>query len=188
MKNYYQALAKFKQSVPVIFKGTQGYGYKYADLPTITEIIKPFLKKAGLEYQQDLESEDGKTYISTTLFHVESGENHTSRLEIFRITLKGMNDYQSFGSGITYFRRYSLGVKLGLITDVDNDASGQQIKKSVKPEKPTKKQLNVNQFNVLVGLIQSGDADSQGQVWTIERAEQTFDFNTSQILALREVK
>lgn len=188
MKNYYQAFAKFKQSVPIIFKGTQGYGYKYADLPTIVEIIKPYLKKAGLEYQQDLESEDGKTYIRTTLFHIESGENHSSRLEIFKISLKGMNDYQSFGSGITYFRRYSLGVKLGLITDIDNDASGQQVKDVIKTEKfDTRKKLNVNQFNVLVGLISSGDPDSNGEEWNIERAKKSFNLSSQQLETLNSI-
>ncbi len=49
-----------------------------------------------------------------------------------RIQLKGMNDYQSFGSGVTYFRRYCLSSILGLVTDKDTDASGEQI----KPKKP----------------------------------------------------
>lgn len=189
MKNYYLALAKFKQSCPIIYKGTQGYGYKYADLPTIEEKIRPYLKKSGLEYQQDLESEEGKTYIRTTLFHIESGESHSSSLEIFKISLKGMNDYQSFGSGITYFRRYSLGVKLGLITDVDNDASGQQIKKEViKTEKfDTRKKLNVNQFNVLVGLISSGDPDSNGEEWDIKRAKESFNLSSEQLKTLKSI-
>ena len=100
-----------------------------------------------------------------------------------------MNDYQSFGSGITYFRRYSLGVKLGLITDVDNDASGQQIKKEViKTEKfDTRKKLNVNQFNVLVGLISSGDPDSNGEEWDIKRAKESFNLSSEQLKTLKSI-
>ena len=45
MKNLYKALAEFQQEVPVIHKGTSGYGYSYADLPAIFEIINPLLKK-----------------------------------------------------------------------------------------------------------------------------------------------
>jgi hypothetical protein len=39
-----------------------------------------------------------------------------------------MNDFQSFGSGVTYFRRYCLSAILGLVTDKDTDASGEQVK------------------------------------------------------------
>ncbi len=34
-----------QQEVPVIHKGTQGYGYSFADLPTIFNVINPLLKK-----------------------------------------------------------------------------------------------------------------------------------------------
>jgi len=37
-----------------------------------------------------------------------------------------MNEYQSFGSGITYYRRYALSAALGLVTDKDTDASGEK--------------------------------------------------------------
>jgi hypothetical protein len=38
-----------------------------------------------------------------------------------------MNEYQSFGSGVTYYRRYALASMLGLITDKDIDACGVQV-------------------------------------------------------------
>ena len=38
-----------------------------------------------------------------------------------------MNEYQSFGSGVTYYRRYALASMLGLITDKDLDACGVQV-------------------------------------------------------------
>ena len=34
-ENIYKSLAAFQQEVQVIHKGTKGYGYSYADLPTI---------------------------------------------------------------------------------------------------------------------------------------------------------
>jgi ERF superfamily. len=49
MKTIYKALANFQQEVPVILKETSGYGYKYADLPKILEIINPLLKKINLD-------------------------------------------------------------------------------------------------------------------------------------------
>jgi len=132
MKNLFKALADFQQEVPVIHKGTKGYGYSYADLPTIFEVINPLLKKHGLGFTQEL---DGGALV-TTIFHCDSGEWRASRVDIPMIDLKGMNAYQSFGSGVTYYRRYALSSALGLITDVDNDAHGEQTKK-----KPTLSQL-----------------------------------------------
>jgi hypothetical protein len=129
MKNLFKALAAFQQEVPVIHKGTQGFGYSYADLPAIFDKINPLLKKHGLGFTQMLDTKDGIDYIVTLIFHVDSGENLESKVAIPHVTLKGMNDYQSFGSGVTYFRRYALSSSLGLVTDKDTDASGEQVKK-----------------------------------------------------------
>jgi hypothetical protein len=110
MKHLFTALAAFQQEVPVIHKGTQGFGYSYADLPKIFEVINPLLKKHGLGFTQVLTSEESKCAIPY-------------------VQLKGMNDYQAFGSGVTYYRRYALSAALGLVTDKDTDASGEQVKK-----------------------------------------------------------
>lgn len=124
MKNLFKALANFQQEVPVIHKGAQGYGYTYADLPAIFEIINPLLKSNGLGFTQLIEGQSVKTII----FHVESGELIESLTSIPQnVILKGMNDFQILGSAITYIRRYSLSSALGLITDKDTDAGGQQL-------------------------------------------------------------
>ena len=135
MKNLWKSLAAFQQEVPVIHKGTQGYGYSYADLPKIFEVVNPLLKKHGLGFTQLLDTKEGIDYICTVIFHVESGETLESKVAIPQVELKGMNDYQSFGSGVTYFRRYALSSALGLVTDKDTDASGEQVKH--EPKKPT---------------------------------------------------
>ena len=129
MKAIYKALADFQQEVPVIFKGTSGYGYKYADLPTILETINPLLKKHGLGFTQLVNKES----LQTILFHIESSEVITSDTLIsYGVSLAKMNDFQVLGSQITYLRRYAISSMLGLITDVDNDASGEQVKKLPK--------------------------------------------------------
>lgn len=135
MKHLFKSLAAFQQEVPVIHKGTQGFGYSYADLPAIFEKINPLLAKHGLGFTQLLNSKDGINYIVTVIFHVETGESIESQTIIPQVTLKGMNDYQSFGSGVTYFRRYALSSSLGLVTDKDTDASGEQVKH--EPKKPS---------------------------------------------------
>jgi len=103
MKAIYKALADFQQEVPVIHKGTKGYGYSYADLPAIFEIINPILKKNKLGFTQLIQGKD----IKTILFHTETGETIETVTEIPQdVTLKGMNSFQVSGSAFTYFRRY----------------------------------------------------------------------------------
>lgn len=126
MSELFKALAKFQQEVPTIHKGTKGYGYTYADLPTILEVINPILKNNGLGFSQPIMGD----CIKTILFHSETGETLESLTEIPKnVSLKGMNDFQILGSAITYLRRYALSSMLGIVTDKDIDAAGEQEKK-----------------------------------------------------------
>jgi len=122
MKNLIKSLSNFQSECPVIHKDTKGHNYTYADLPQIFSVINPLLKKNGLCFSQLLENEG----IKTILFHVESGESLESFTSIPKVKLGAMNEYQSYGSGVTYYRRYSLSSMLGLITDKDLDAAGTQ--------------------------------------------------------------
>ena len=124
MKNLIKSLSDFQNDCPIIHKDTKGHNYTYADLPQIFSVINPLLKKHKLCFTQLLEN-DG---IKTILFHVESGEQLESFTQIPKVKLGSMNDYQAYGSGVTYFRRYALSSMLGLITDKDIDAAGVQVK------------------------------------------------------------
>ena len=129
MTNIYTALAAFQQEVPVIHKGTQGYGYSYADLASILEVINPLLAKHGLGFTQPL---DGKS-VKTILFHIESGDTIESTIEIPQeVELAKMNQFQVLGSAITYLRRYALASILGLVTDSDTDAAGEQTTNNIR--------------------------------------------------------
>jgi len=129
-QSIYKSLAAFQQECPVIHKATKGYGYSYSDLPTIFKVINPLLKENGLGFTQLI---DGGSIV-TTLFHIETGQTITSRTDIPNdVTLKGMNDFQVLGSAVTYIRRYALSSMLGIVTDKDTDASGEQQPK----KKPT---------------------------------------------------
>jgi len=131
MKHLFKSLAEFQQEVPTIHKATQGYGYTYADLPKIFEVINPLLKKHGLGFTQLING----TELVTIVFHVESGENLESNTTIPQgVQLKGQNDFQVLGSAITYLRRYALSSILGIVSDKDLDASGEQVKTEVKNE------------------------------------------------------
>ena len=166
MKNLFKSLAAFQQEVPVIHKGTQGFGYSYADLPAIFDKINPLLKKHGLGFTQLLNSKDGINYLDTVIYHVESGESLESRTEIPSVSLKGMNDYQSFGSGVTYYRRYALASSLALVTDKDTDASGEQVKKLPA--------IDEKRFQAAIKSILEG-------TYSIERLKESFSLTEGQI-------
>lgn len=159
MKNIFKALADFQYECPIIIKNTQGYGYVFADLPEIVEIIKPLLKTYGLGYTQPLHGNQ----IKTILFHVESGETIESLTDIPQgVKLSGQNDFQVLGSAITYLRRYSLCSILGLVTEKDTDASGEQNKTENKPKENKSNGLpwlneNDNNWKLLQEVINSGN-------------------------------
>lgn len=168
MKNLFKALAAFQQEVPVIHKGTQGFGYSYADLPTIFSKINPLLAKHGLGFTQNLHTKDGVDYLATIVFHVETGEHMETSVAIPSVTLKGMNDYQAFGSGVTYYRRYAISAMLALVTDKDTDASGEQVK-----HEPKKKTLDAKRFQDAVVAISKGD-------FTREKLESLYELTEGQ--------
>jgi hypothetical protein len=170
MKHLLKSLAAFQQEVKVIHKATQGFGYTYADLPKIFEEINPLMKKHGLGFTQLINTKDGVNYLATVVFHVESGEQIESNCMIPYVQLKTMNDFQSFGSGVTYFRRYCLSSMLGLVTDKDTDASGEQ-------EKPKKETLDNKRFTDALKAINEGKI-------TIEKLKEKFQLSEAQEKAL----
>jgi hypothetical protein len=171
MKNIFKSLAEFQQEVPVIHKSTQGYGYSYADLPTIFEVINPLLKKHGLGFTQLIMSD----CIKTIIFHIESGDVLESLTEIPKnVSLKGMNDFQVLGSAITYIRRYALSSALGLVTDKDTDAGGEQ----TTLKKPKAKDE----------LIQKGIEKSNGDGDKLQQLIDKFDLTTEQLELINKAK
>jgi len=167
MKNLIKSLSNFQNECPVIHKDTKGHNYTYADLPQIFSVINPLLKKNGLCFSQLLEN-DG---IRTILFHVESGESLESFTSIPKVKLGNMNDFQAYGSGVTYFRRYCLSSMLALVTDKDLDAAGTQVE-----SKPINKwEIQINKLNSIEELLYFyGEHEA-----TIENNEQIMQFLTN---------
>ena len=168
-ENIYKSLAAFQQECPVVHKGTKGYGYSYADLPAIFEVIMPLLKKHNLGFTQLM---DG-TELRTILFHTKSGDTMESCAAIPQeVELKGMNAFQVYGSAITYFRRYALSSILGIVTDKDIDASGEQIN--------SKKHIDSNQFQRALKSIENGE-------YSKDRLMKEFNLNVNQKNELKNV-
>lgn len=151
MKELLKKLAAFQQDCPVILKDTEAgtkFTYKYADLPAIFAVINPLLKKHKLMFVQPLEYENEVRYVRTIIYDIDSGEVLDTRIDIPEVSFQQMNDYQALGSGITYMRRYALSSVLGIITDKDTDAQGEQDKR---------KWLSAKQFESAVTRIQEAD-------------------------------
>jgi hypothetical protein len=173
MKHLFKSLAEFQQEVPTIHKATQGYGYTYADLPKIFEVINPLLKKHGLGFTQLIHGTD----LITIIFHVESGETLESKTCIPQgVALKGMNDFQVLGSAITYLRRYALSSALGLVTDKDTDAGGEQVKTEAKNE-AKKVAIDDKRLAKAIKAISDGG-------YTMDELTKTFELTPEQLKTL----
>lgn len=104
-----------------IAKKTEGYGYKYTELADINK----YCEENGIRYYQEIETSEinQKDYIITYLVYEEHTERHRG-CQIVDSVLNGIkNPVQEYGSSLTYCRRYSLLMALGLATEDDDAAS-----------------------------------------------------------------
>lgn len=103
----------------IINKNKDGYGYKYTDLAEINK----YCETQGITYYQEIETNESNLndYIITTI--IKDGKETKYRgCKIVDAVLSGIkNPVQEYGSSLTYCRRYSLLMALGLATD-DDDA------------------------------------------------------------------
>jgi len=103
----------------------------YADLTSIVEAIKKPLSENGLAYSQLAESSEGLVKITTILMH-SSGQWIRGTLHLAPVK----NDPQSYGSAVTYGRRYGLQAIVGLSADEDDD--GNAATGNAPPKQPQK--------------------------------------------------
>ena len=104
-----------------IAKKTEGYGYKYTELADINK----YCEENGIRYYQEVETNEinQKDYIITYLVKDNEVEKHRG-CQIVEATLQGIkNKVMEYGSSLTYCRRYSLLMALGLATEDDDGAS-----------------------------------------------------------------
>lgn len=116
-----------------IKKNKNGYNYKYADLAAIHEM----LAGAKISYWQETITENGKDYICTHVVDDETGEElrkgrGSEIVPVQEINGK-VNPPQAMGGSISYSRRYSLLLILGLATEDDDAESLTSHKAAQKP-------------------------------------------------------
>lgn len=118
MKEIATALVKAQKEMQTPKKGSVNpfFKNKYADLNDVLEAVVPALNNNGIVLLQPLVYIDGKNFVKTVLMH-ESGEVFESFAEIF---CAKQNDAQSYGSGISYARRYALSSICGIGSEDDD--------------------------------------------------------------------
>lgn len=117
-KAFTDALAEMPQIGKDKTADMGNYSYKYADLNTILEAIRPVLKKHGLTVAQSAVNVDSKVGVETRIYHT------SGHVEVFGpLVLPGGSNAQGYGSAITYARRYSLTAALGIAPDEDDDGA-----------------------------------------------------------------
>lgn len=122
-KNILKALVKVQSELQNLTKDTKAFKYKYVKLDKLVDAIKEPLNKNGIFFTQMPLGSNGEIGVRTTLYHT-SGEWIATQILSPIAELSGQNMYQSQGSAITYFRRYSLASMLGLCDVDDIDAQG----------------------------------------------------------------
>lgn len=104
-----------------IAKKTIGFGYKYTELADINK----YCENNGIRYWQEVETNEinQKDYIITYIDNGEEIKKHRG-CQIVEATLQGAkNPVMAYGSSLTYCRRYSLLMALGLACEDDDGAS-----------------------------------------------------------------
>lgn len=126
-----------------IKKNKEGYGYKYTELAEINK----YCMENDISYFQEIETNEinGKDYIITYIVKDDKKEKHRG-CQIVQATLQGIkNPVQEYGSSITYCRRYSLLMALGLATE-DDDAQSLTEPKEVTKEEAEQYRLGFGKF------------------------------------------
>lgn len=161
-----------------IAKRTEGYGYKYTELADINR----YCEENNIRYYQEIETSEinQKDYIITYLVKDNEVEKHRG-CQIVEATLQGIkNPVQEYGSSLTYCRRYSLLMALGLATE-DDDAQSLSIKKEATKEDAKKWTFNFGKHKgkTMQDVIKE---DNQYVSWYLNNKANEYDMKCYELL------
>lgn len=121
--NLMKAMIASAPEIRSIAKSKQAYGYKYATLDSLIDMLREVLPKHGLWFTQIPTRTEEESVLTTRVFH-ESGEWLEDSILMTDTELQGKaNDTQKLGASITYFRRYVLSSIFGVSADEDVDGN-----------------------------------------------------------------
>lgn len=158
IKEIATALGKAQASIVSAKKDKKGYGYKYAELSTVQEVVKEPFAENGLSYTHIML--DSK--LRCILMHT-SGQWLASDYPIEAEASKNMNINQARGSAITYGRRYTLAGIAG-IPQEDDDGKGsapEYVKPAPKQPVDNKRKKMMDLFTQFEGELMLADTVEQ---------------------------
>ena len=182
----FPSMAKTKQV------GVGNYGYSYLPLEQMLSLVTPVLLKNDLCLSQGFSCSDtGQTLLVTKLIH-KSSALMKSELPLFLperdMANPKKNQTHLWGGAVTYQRRYSIKLILGLETDMDFNME----------EEEKVKEKNINKGEVIETLREqvkqiSNNSDTEktyqlakGAINTAKSVEQLTDFKKN--IAIRFAK
>lgn len=176
-----EALSKAQFAIQNVSKDKQAFGYKYADLASCLDAIKKPLADNFLSISQIFSYDEGRKPILITMLLHKSGQWLKSFFPIEPVAVKGSNDLQQLGAGISYVRRYALAAIIGLSQE-DNDARKIKEVTEVKDE-PIAKLLNLckenrvdaKKFAAFHGVVSSDPLTVKNAVDNFELLKNTFN-------------
>lgn len=126
-------IAEVQQSVEAVKRTTEGYGYKYATLDDVWQLVKNSMAEHGLGWTAVCASETVQTdmptvYNTLTVAVYETTHECENLVDMVKHGEAASSSYtypattaQQVGSFETYYRRYGLIHLLGLTTVMDDD-------------------------------------------------------------------
>ena len=154
---FIKALQKAQKEFPSLVRtkevGAGKFGYSYLPLEQMLSKVQPILHSNGFHLSQLFGcTPTGQTTIKTKLVHI-GGHEEVSELPFFLPPrdLERKNEAHVWGGSVTYQRRYSIKLILGLETDMDNNMEIDP----EEPAKPHKRQASVKPKQNIAVLAQS---------------------------------
>jgi hypothetical protein len=118
---YLAALSRMEAELPAIErKGTAHNNKRYARFEDFIEAVKPILAKHGFSLTFRIDQTDTAIKITGVLGH-EAGHQETTSLSLPADTSGNKNPVQSWGSSISYGKRYVGMTLLGIATEDEDD-------------------------------------------------------------------
>ena len=119
----FESLLNFQKECPNLTRDKDAFNYKYTPLEVMLSVVQPILHKNGFLLTQSMGVSENEQPVLITLLKHQSGEELKSET-LLNLTSdvstpkKGMH---SWGGSITYARRYSIKLILGIEPDMDTN-------------------------------------------------------------------
>lgn len=173
-----RAMKSVRKTTPADFgetrSGKEGAKYNYSTLGNTGDEIRDVLHGHGFTYDWDAEQTEKDIIVTCILTHRDGFEKRV-KLKSPADPSGGKSSVQAIGSTLTYLKRQTLEMAVG-VTLVDDDDDGNQAPRfntsSVKKPKPTPDEF----FNLTLSV-------SRGQC-TMDEALEYFTLNDEQIKTL----